>query len=146
MSYLSSVLPLAFITGTKTHLFSPQLFIKSCAIHHISVSLKIMKRTESLPETIWKLKKVTISKNFEQMSLLISLIAICSNLKYGYRFPFCRKALTLLKQEMGSSKSQRSLKWGTQEYKEMNRKNQCWQHVVIPCTIRYHSIVFPAHI
>lgn len=52
MSYLSSVLPLAFITGTKTHLFSPQLFIKSCAIHHISVSLKIMKRTESLPETI----------------------------------------------------------------------------------------------
>lgn len=97
MSYLSSVLPLAFITGTKPHLFSPQLFIKSCAIHHISVSLKIMKSTESLQETIWKLKKKSPSPRIsEQMNLLIGLIAICSNLKYGYSFPFCRKALTLL--------------------------------------------------
>lgn len=42
------------------------------------------------------LKKSPSPRILEQMNLLICLIAICSNLKYGYSFPFCRKALTLL--------------------------------------------------
>ena len=58
------------------------------------------------------------------MNLLIGLITICSNLKYSYRYFFAEKFKLCSKQEMGSSKSQWSLRQGTQEYTVNEQKQQ----------------------
>lgn len=87
-----------------------------CNTSHSSFFEDHEKDWVSTARDCMKIKELPSPRILEQMKLLIALITICSNLKYGYGFLFAEKLKLCSTQEMESSKSHQSLKWGTQEY------------------------------